>query len=78
MGERPSLGGEEWVHCPDHRVLRTATKRRMLRRLAEHPTKGALQSYAGLLQHGNAAGLVPGIKEMGKENPLNRANFSII
>jgi retron-type reverse transcriptase len=45
-----------WVHFPDHRVLRTATKRRMMRRLAEHPTDETLQSYLGLLKHGNAVG----------------------
>lgn len=44
-----------WVHFPDHRVLRTTTKRRMLRR-----TKGleednaTVQSYFGLTSHGNA------------------------
>lgn len=44
-----------WVHFPDHRVLRTATKRRMLRRTAglekDSPTG---QSYLSLLSHGNA------------------------
>ena len=43
-----------WVHFPDHRVLRTATKRRMLRRtvglIKESPV---VQSYIGLLSHGN-------------------------
>lgn len=43
-----------WVHFPEHRVLRTATKRRMMRRLNEHPTNETIQSYLGLLQHGNA------------------------
>ncbi|MBI2279001.1 MAG: group II intron reverse transcriptase domain-containing protein [Candidatus Brennerbacteria bacterium] len=43
-----------WVHFPDHRVLRTATKRRMLRRMVESPTEETLQSYRGLLKHGNA------------------------
>jgi len=38
-----------WVHFPDHRVLRGATKRRMLRKLCE---KNA-PSYIGLLSHGN-------------------------
>jgi len=43
-----------WVHFPDHRVLRTATKRRMLRKLAEQPKKEAMiSSYLGLLSHGN-------------------------
>lgn len=43
-----------WIHFPDHRVPRTATKRRMMRRLAEHPTNETLASYTGLLEHGNA------------------------
>ena len=42
-----------WVHFPDHRVLRTATKRRMWKRLAEHPTESTFNSYLGLLGHGN-------------------------
>ncbi len=42
-----------WVHFPDHRVLRTATKRRMYRRIREHPADPALQSYLGLLGYGN-------------------------
>lgn len=42
-----------WVHFPDHRVLRTATKRRMSRRLSVHAKEEALQSYLGLLSHGN-------------------------
>ncbi len=43
-----------WVHFPDHRVLRTATKNRMLRNLAEERNEARLQSYRGLLSHGNA------------------------
>lgn len=43
-----------WVHFPHHRVLRTATKRRMLARVRTHPTQETLQSYLGLLHHGNA------------------------
>lgn len=46
-----------WVHFPDCRVLRTSTKRRMLRRLREHPTPATKQSYRGLLKHGNTFGL---------------------
>ncbi len=42
-----------WVHFPDHRVLRTATRHRMMRRLKEHPEGATLQSYLGLLSHGN-------------------------
>ncbi|MBI2448135.1 group II intron reverse transcriptase domain-containing protein [Candidatus Microgenomates bacterium] len=43
-----------WVHFPDHRVLRTATKRRMMKRVAECPSPETLASYSGLLGHGNA------------------------
>ncbi len=43
-----------WVHFSDHRVLRTSTRRRMMRKLKEFPdTKTAQASYRGLLQHGN-------------------------
>ncbi|MBI2888555.1 MAG: group II intron reverse transcriptase domain-containing protein [Candidatus Liptonbacteria bacterium] len=43
-----------WVHFPDHRVLRTATKRRMLKSVAHNPKSQTIASYAGLLMHGNA------------------------
>lgn len=44
-----------WVHFPDHRVLRTATKRKMLRNITADPENEARrQSYLGLLKHGNA------------------------
>lgn len=42
-----------WVHFPTHRVMRTATKKRMLRRIQQHPTNETLQSYLGLLSHSN-------------------------
>jgi retron-type reverse transcriptase len=42
-----------WAHFPNHRVLRTATKRRMLARIRVYPTNETLQSYLGLLSHGN-------------------------
>lgn len=42
-----------WVHFPTHRVLRTATKRRMIKRLYDHPTREMVASYQGLLRHGN-------------------------
>ncbi|MEK7077311.1 MAG: reverse transcriptase domain-containing protein [Patescibacteria group bacterium] len=50
-----------WVHFSDHRVLRTTTRRRMLKRIAVHPTEGTIQSYAGLLRHGNTHKLKRGI-----------------
>ena len=44
-----------WVHFPDHRVLRTSTKKRMFRRIAETGSKKeTVESYLGLLSHGNA------------------------
>lgn len=43
-----------WVHFPDHRVIRTATKRRMYRRIIETQGKReTVASYRGLLSHGN-------------------------
>jgi RNA-directed DNA polymerase len=43
-----------WVHFPDHRVLRTKTKRRMFRRIEETEGKReTVASYLGLLSHGN-------------------------
>ena len=47
-----------WVHFPDHRVLRTNTKKRMLRRmrgLAKDET--VVRSYRGLLRWGNGGKL---------------------
>lgn len=43
-----------WVHFPDHSVLRGATKRRMIRNLKEDRPPERVQSYKGLLSHGNA------------------------
>ena len=44
-----------WVHFPDHRVLRTATKRRMWRTIEQKEgKKETVQSYLGMLKHGNA------------------------
>lgn len=43
-----------WVHFPNHRVLRTTTKRRVIKKLLNNPKAETLQSYRGLLKHGNA------------------------
>jgi hypothetical protein len=43
-----------WVHFADHRVLRTATKRRMFRRVRETGKREVIESYLGMLAHGNA------------------------
>ena len=42
-----------WVHFPNHRVLRTVTKRRMLKNLAKNSSSETHTSYLGLLKHGN-------------------------
>ncbi len=47
-----------WVHFHHHRVLRTATKRRMFKKLKEDDSKETLTSYLGLLKHGNTYKLV--------------------
>jgi len=42
------------VHFPDHRILRTVTKKRMLKKLKGADDKsGILPSYLGLLNYGN-------------------------
>lgn len=52
-----------WVHFPDHRVLRTATKKRMFKKIINSGQKPeTIQSYLGLLQHGNANKLSEQIK----------------
>lgn len=44
-----------WVHFSDHRVLRTVTRRRVLRGIQRSNGKREIvQSYLGLLEHGNA------------------------
>lgn len=43
-----------WTHFTDHRIVRRATRRRMLARVKNAPTPESVQSYLGLLQHGNA------------------------
>ncbi len=53
-----------WVHFSDHRVVRGATKRRMLRRIEEMGGKPeVVSSYLGMLSHGNAYRLVAHISE---------------
>jgi retron-type reverse transcriptase len=44
-----------WVHFPDHRVLRTSTKKRMFRNLEASSSKPSIiTSYMGMLSHGNS------------------------
>lgn len=50
-----------WVNFPYHRILRTATQRRMFRRLKQNHAKETIASYLGLLRHGNTHKLVRNI-----------------
>ncbi|MBI3888264.1 group II intron reverse transcriptase domain-containing protein [Candidatus Nomurabacteria bacterium] len=43
-----------WVHFPEHRVLRTSTERRMLKNVKNSQKPATIQSYLGMLKHGNA------------------------
>ena len=51
-----------WVHFPKHRVLRTATRRRMFRNLKENTKEESRQSYLGMLSHGDGYKLEKKIK----------------
>jgi len=57
-----------WINFPHHKVLRTATKRRMFKRLREcteaTPPYQVRQSYLGMLSHGNGHKLQKGIFKM--------------
>ncbi len=44
-----------WVHFPDHRVVRTSTKRRAIRNsLGKGKDAPVTQAYCGIFSHGNA------------------------
>jgi len=54
-----------WSHFHGHRVLRTATKRRMFRNIKINDgKKETVQSYLGLLRHGNIKKLQGQVKEI--------------
>ena len=42
-----------WVNFPNHKVLRDKTQKRMFRRLEETQKLETINSYLGLLKHGN-------------------------
>ena len=52
-----------WVHFPKHRVLRTTTKKRMFRNLENNARTESVNSYIGLLSHGNTYKLSSKIKK---------------
>jgi len=51
-----------WVHFSHHRVLRTSTKRRMIKKVKQSQSKETLASYLGILTHGNAYDLAQRVK----------------
>lgn len=60
-----------WVNFPYHRVLRSATKRRMFKRITKNSSNETLQSYLGLISHGNAFGLRQSLLNVyGFSNPI--------
>ena len=42
-----------WVHFSKARVLRAATRKRIMRKIKDRPAEATMQSYLGLLGHGN-------------------------
>jgi len=57
-----------WINFSDHRVLRTTTKRRIMKRIKENPSLETLNSYLGMLRHGNGSKLQSVIKKsLGEE-----------
>ncbi len=53
-----------WKQFPDHKVLRTVTKRRMLRSIRSSVSRATEASYMGMLRHGNAYRLKEQIEHM--------------
>ena len=60
-----------WVHFPYHRVLRTATKRRMFSRVSEYN----IFSYLGLCKHGNAFKLKGLLERIASQNETGNKRF---
>jgi retron-type reverse transcriptase len=52
-----------WVNFSEHRVLRTGAKKRMMRRIRKNQKIETINSYLGLLSHGNAHNLSMKIKK---------------
>ncbi len=47
-----------WINFPSHRILRTTTKRRMIKALLNNPKPATVASYLGMLKHGNTHKIV--------------------
>ncbi|MFA6424512.1 MAG: reverse transcriptase/maturase family protein [Candidatus Magasanikbacteria bacterium] len=46
-----------WVHFPNHRVVRTKTKQRMVKKIRSSVSEQSYSSYLGLVSHGNTVKL---------------------
>lgn len=71
-----------WIHFPNFRILRTSTKKRVLKALNESMNVSSLVSYYGLLKHGNQFEIrikikekIKKLKEMEKLKRENLMNF---
>lgn len=53
-----------WIHFPQYRVLRTVTKKRMFKKINLNVKEGTVQSYLGLLSHGNGYKLQQKLKNL--------------
>ena len=42
-----------WVHFPQHRVIRTTTKQKIIRKMMGYPKPQTISSYRGVLRHGD-------------------------
>ncbi len=42
-----------WIHFPHHRSIRTTTKKKIIKSLKGYPRPATVNSYRGLLNHGN-------------------------
>ena len=51
-----------WVHFPHHRQIRTTTKKKIIRMMRGYPKPETINSYRGLLGHGNTYNLRKSLK----------------
>lgn len=60
-----------WVNFSDCKVIRTATKRRLMRRIMVNPKEETIASYFGLLSYGNTNKIKRSILEYIEARNLN-------
>lgn len=66
-----------WVHFPKHRVLRTVTKQRMFKNLKKKEyANNSVQSYLGMLKHGNSYSLSCKVLREKGNNVTQQCNIS--